>query len=212
MKCVIFAGGESVKKDVIDYDFLDNAYVISADKGYELATSLDIKTNLLIGDFDSIDKVPNDVLNKTFPCEKDDTDLMLAVKEGLAVGCSDFIIYGATGGRLDHMLGNIQCLMYLRNHDANATIISDTEYVKLLSPGKYRIKHKKDHSLSLIAYSSKVTDLCISGTKYETTNCTLENSFPLGISNEIISEDGYATVEFKAGILLVIQSYLYTKF
>ena len=212
MKCVIFAGGEKVSKDSIDYDFIHDSYVISADKGYELASSLNVKSNLLIGDFDSIDKVPNNEIKKTFPREKDDTDLMLAIKEGLAVGCTEFVIYGATGGRLDHMIGNIQCLMYLNDHNANGKIISDTENVMLLSPGKYKIKNKKNFSLSLISYSQKVTGLYISGTKYETTDCVLENNFPLGISNEILPENDYAIIEFKSGTLLVIQSYLLTKF
>lgn len=212
MKGVIFAGGEKVSKDSIDYDFIHDSYVISADKGYELASSLNVKSNLLIGDFDSIDKVPNNEIKKTFPREKDDTDLMLAIKEGLAVGCTEFVIYGATGGRLDHMIGNIQCLMYLKDHNANGKIISDTENVMLLSPGKYKIKNKENFSLSLISYSQKVTGLYISGTKYETTDCVLENNFPLGISNEILPENDYAFIEFKSGTLLVIQSYLLTKF
>lgn len=39
------------------------------------------------------------------PVEKDDTDTLAAVKLGLERECTDFWIYGGTGGkRLDHTL------------------------------------------------------------------------------------------------------------
>ena len=52
---------------------------------------------------------------RRLPVEKDDTDTLAAVKLGLERGCTDFWIYGGTGGkRLDHTLANLQTLLYLR--------------------------------------------------------------------------------------------------
>ena len=42
--------------------------------------------------------------------EKDDTDTELAIKRALAMNCSHITLLGATGGRLDHMIGNIHLL------------------------------------------------------------------------------------------------------
>ena len=51
------------------------------------------------------------------PVEKDDTDTMLALREGLRRGCDTFYLYGATGGaRLDHTLANLQSLAFLLRH------------------------------------------------------------------------------------------------
>ncbi len=204
-KCTIFAGGDTVCRKFVDFSFVKNSLVISADKGYELASSLGIRSDLVLGDFDSMGKIPQHENIKIFPVEKDDTDLMLALKEGLAQGCKSFRIYGATGGRLDHTIGNIQSLMYLLSKNAFGTIVSDKERITLLKPGRYVFDRLEDFTLSLVSYSEKVSGLAISGTKYEVTDCVLTNTFPLGISNKIISEQ--TVVEFSQGILLVIQSY-----
>ena len=209
-KCVIFAGGDPVSKNTVDMEFLNGAFVISADKGYELADSLGMTSDLIIGDFDSAKSVPQVGNIKKYPSEKDDTDLMLAVKSGLDKGCSKFIIYGATGGRLDHMIGNIQTLMYLVSNGAEGSIVSDSEIVQLLAVGSYCIPKREGFSLSLAAYSEKVEQLCISGAKYNVSDCCLTNGFPLGISNEIIED--FARINFKKGVLLVIQSRLFTDF
>lgn len=207
--CIIFAGGEPVSRKMI-YSYLPKEpYVICADKGWELADKNDIKPDLVIGDFDSSLKPENEP-TKVYPVEKDDTDLMLAIKEGIALGYNDFTIFGATGGRFDHMIGNIQSLAYLLEHNCVGRIISDSERIQLLSPGKYNIYPIKDFSLSLAAYSEIVGGLSIKGAKYEVDDCVLTNNFPLGISNKITAD--HAEIEFNKGILLVIQSDLCTKF
>lgn len=209
-KCVVFAGGEPVSKNAVDMQLVREAYVISADKGYDLAAELGISSDLVIGDFDSVKSFPQVENIIKYPSEKDDTDLMLALKAGLEKGCDEFVIYGATGGRLDHMIGNIQSLMYLISHGAVGKIVSDREIVQLLAAGSYSIPKREGFSLSLTAYSEKVCGLCIAGAKYNVNDCELSNDFPLGISNEIAAD--FANISFKKGVLLVIQSALFTDF
>lgn len=204
-KCVIFAGGDAVRRETVDFIFSEDAFVISADRGYELAESLGVISDMVIGDFDSMKKIPQNENVEIFPVEKDDTDLMLAIKAGLDRGCKDFKIYGATGGRLDHTIGNIQSLSYLLSKGAVGEIVSDKERVTLIAPGKYLFDYIADFSLSLISYSESVKGLSIDGVKYELDNAVITNVFPIGISNKIISKR--ACVEFTEGILLVIRSY-----
>lgn len=208
--CVIFAGGEQVSKNCVDFDETENSLVISADRGFLLAEKFGIKSDIIIGDFDSLGAVPEfDSEVITFPPEKDDTDLMLAVKEGLKAGCKTFTLYGCMGGRFDHTLGNIQTLAYLIEKGATGKIISDSEVIQLVPSGNYKIKKRENFSLSLLSYSEQVTGLTIRGTEYTLDNGTVCNSFPIGISNKI-SED-YAEISFNSGKLLIIQSDLLTK-
>lgn len=206
IRCIIFAGGEPLKAENTDFERIKGSYVICADKGLSLAESLGVKPDMIIGDFDSLGHVPDLDNVKTFPVEKDDTDLMLAVKQALEMGFREFDIYGATGGRLDHMTGNIQCLNLLVQNGAWGQMISDNEYITLFGSGSHRIPRKKGFSLSLFAYSPEVKGLVVKGTKYTAENVTLTNASTLGVSNEFL--EGDAEVSFDEGTLLVICSRL----
>ena len=203
-KCTIFAGGEPVSFKTLDMGFISHSVIYGADKGYYLAKKLGIECDVVLGDFDSSEKPEReDIL--LFPIEKDDTDLMLAVRHALEHGCKSFEIYGALGGRADHLFGNIQTLGFVKSHGGSAVMIGDNDRITLLSPGKYHFKKTDGYSLSLFAYSHIVRGLTISGTKYDAADITLEYTFPLGISNKILNEQG-ADVTFDSGLLLVIES------
>ena len=203
-KCTVFAGGEPVSADALDMSFISNSTVYGADKGYYLAKSLGIDCDIVIGDFDSSPRPEcGDVL--VFPKEKDDTDLMLAIKHALKNGAKDIRIYGALGGSADHLYGNIQSLAYIVTNGGSALITGDSDIIRLLPAGRYVISDKKGWSLSLFSYSERVEGLTIKGTKYTAQDITLDNSFPLAVSNCITAPKG-AELSFSAGLLLVIQS------
>ena len=71
---------------------------IAADAGLHLCERLGVRPDVVLGDFDSMDasEAPPDCIR--VPVEKDDTDTMLALREGLRRGCDTFYLYGATGG------------------------------------------------------------------------------------------------------------------
>ena len=66
----------------------------------------------LIGDFDSVRlKLPTDAVITRLPAEKDDPDLLSALKVGWAKGSREFHIFGGLGGRVDHTISNIQLMV-----------------------------------------------------------------------------------------------------
>lgn len=204
-KCSIFTGGVIKDLSFINVNSVKNTFVICADSGYLYAKELKIEPDLLIGDYDSLGYVPEEVKNTiSFPSEKDDTDLMLAVREALKHGYDSIDIYGALGGRFDHTFSNIQTLGFIALHNVKARILSDSEEISLLNPGKYTFDQRADFSLSLFAYSDIVEGLCIKGAKYPADKITLTSSFPLGMSNCIIEKT--AEISFEKGRLLAIQS------
>ena len=205
-KCVIFAGGDPVRKETVSTDITGDAYIICADKGLQLAHSIGIKEDVILGDFDSLGHKPEGGNVMTFPVEKDDTDLMLAVRTALEQGHKRFYIYGACGGRLDHMMGNIACLSMITDNGAKGTIIGDDEIVSMYDPCSFTVPYKEGFSLSLFAYAGKVSGLYISGTKYTADGFSLDPSVTLGVSNEITADK--AEISFTHGRLLVIQSRL----
>ena len=80
----------------IDISLLQDFFIISADAGYLHAKKLGLKTNILIGDFDTLAEIPTDIDEVIkFPKEKDDTDTMLAIKLAIERGYDNIDIYGA---------------------------------------------------------------------------------------------------------------------
>ncbi|SEK20257.1 thiamine diphosphokinase [Ruminococcus albus] len=204
--CVIFAGGDPVKAETVDKSLLENAFIICADKGFALAESLAVEADIVLGDFDSLNYTPKGDKVMCFPPEKDDTDLMLAVNKALEIGAKKIVIYGACGGRIDHMIGNIACLALIAEKGASGTIVGDNDILSFHMPGEFSVPYKEGFSLSLFAYSREVKGLAISGAKYSVQDCTLTDSVTLGVSNEIIPPA--AKISFTEGRLLVIQSRL----
>ena len=117
MACYIFGAG--------DFDGLEERpgaedYVIAADGGYTACRRAGVEPQLLLGDFDSLAEVPALPHVERVPVEKDDTDMMLAVKRGLERGETLFHLYGGMGGqRTDHTVANLQALLYLADHGAD---------------------------------------------------------------------------------------------
>jgi len=202
-RCIIFSASkiESYKK--ININICSGDYIICADGGYLHAKALGIKPHLLIGDFDSLAIAPDDdVKTEKYPAEKDDTDTMLAIKNGFKNGCDEFLIIGGLGGELHHILANIQSLKYALDRNAKAVLEDDKNTVEMINCGS-RILNKSDGELvSLFAYSPKCEGLSIKGVKYPLERVVLDNAFPLGVSNKITDE--FATVTVENGDLLIV--------
>ena len=205
MKCVIFTGGEqeAFLPEGVD---TEGALIIAADSGYRGCRALGFTPALVLGDFDSLGEIPEDIGHTVFPKEKDDTDLMLAVREALSRGCKDITILGAMGGRFDHTFANVQTLAFIAENGGRGRIVSTREEIRLLTAGEHRFPKREGRSLSLFAYSGEVKGLTLKGVKYALENGSITNAFPIGISNEITAD--YAEVSFTEGLLLAVMSTL----
>lgn len=195
--CYIFGAGE---RSVCDISLSPEDLVIAADGGFDYLEALGLRADYVLGDFDSVlsYELPSDCIR--YPKEKDDTDMMLAVKLGLEKGYTEFVIYGGLGGRLDHTLANIQVLTYLSRHGAEGTLYTSGYAIRVVSDGT--ISFGKDlpentpgNLCSVFSLSDTCSSVTIHGLQYETDNITLTNAFPLGISNEFTGKKAYIHVE-----------------
>lgn len=203
--CAIFAGGPEDGTPCRPVP--EDAYVICADSGLRLAERLGIAPDLVLGDFDSLGAVPEQLPHMTVPVEKDDTDTVLAARVALEKGFRDIRIYGAFGGRLDHTFANLQTLEFLHNAGAHGELTGVRDTAFLMGGGESRrLPKQPQQTLSLFAWSAQCSGVCIRGVHYPLENGTLQRSFPLGVSNEITAEE--AEIVCGEGLLLVICSAL----
>lgn len=184
MACWIFGAGDffGLAKRPESGDF-----VIAADGGWRICQKENIEPDLLLGDFDSLQQVPDFDKIHRVPVEKDDTDMMLAVKEGLQRGEREFYLYGGMGGkRTDHTVANFQTLLYLAHHDAQGWLYGNREQYTAIMGSEIVFPSREKGILSVFCMGETAQGVTISGGQYEVQNVELSPDFPLGVSNHFV--------------------------
>lgn len=142
---------------------------------------------------------------------KDDTDTEHALRLLLELGCKTVHMFGCTGSRLDHVLGNIQLLGYGLRAGAECEILDAHNRIRLIRQ-ETLLKRQEQFGtyVSLIPYTPQVTGLTLEGFAYPLKDFTMscfyrEDAAPVsGISNEITGEQ--ARISWKEGILVLVES------
>jgi len=192
-RCYIAGAGEFVESVLP----ADDDYIIAADGGYTALTSRGIVPDLVVGDFDSLGDIPDHPNVVQSPVEKDETDMMLAVKEGLDRGCRLFTINGGLGGRLDQTFANIQILAYLAENEAFGTLLGLDTCIIAIKGGEVELSvdTTKGKRISVFSHGEKAEGVTLKGFKYPLENATVTNTYPIGTSNEFTDEDAVISVE-----------------
>ena len=176
--------------------------VIAADDGYTSLKAAGISPDLLVGDFDSLTDIPEDIPKKAYSPQKDDTDLALAMAEGIAQGYRTFRMYGASGGRGDHTFANLQLLGGASKQGFHCTMICPSCDVYAVTNGTLALgKLAKGTIVSVFCHGEQANGVTLRGLKYPLNDATLTCDKPLGISNEAMGDT--ASVSVQNGTLLV---------
>ena len=204
-RCVIFTArceGDPARA----YAPREGDYVLCADGGWQVARGMGVKPDLVIGDFDSSDE-PADARTERLPVEKDDTDTMLCLKRGLALGFDDFLLVGGFGGRVDHTVANFQALHYAAAHRARAAMADGLCWAAVVKDGAIRVSRDAlgpgiQPKLSVFALTDACEGVTIRGAKYALEDGALSSAFPLGVSNEFAAPE--AEIRVRRGAALII--------
>ena len=197
--CYIVGAGDNYG---LDFTPSPNDYVIAADAGIRYLEESGITANLVIGDFDSLDAVPTHPNTTALNPEKDDTDMLAAVREGIKAGYRDFHIYGGTGGRIDHTLANLQVLAYLAENGMQGFLFEEKNVITAITNRKLSFDIIPSGYVSVFSHTEKSEGVYLRGLKYELENATLTNTFPLGVSNEFIGKE--SSISVNDGTLLIV--------
>ena len=182
---------------------MDDDVIIAADGGYDSLKKRGYTPDILIGDLDSITSdIPDGIRTLKHPKEKDETDMFLAYFEGVRLGYSEFVMLGATGGRLDHTYANLSLLLYAKERGHNVTLIDERNVILCVKNEAITLAGEKGATLSVFAFGGEASGVTLKGTKYEVDGATLSPAFPLGVSNEFTDTPAYISVT--DGALIVI--------
>ena len=173
----------------------DNDLIIAADAGLKNAERFNLKPDYIVGDFDSLEYVPDGSNVIKHPVKKDETDTILAVDVAFEKGYNNFIIYGCLGGRLDQTIASIQTAAYITEKGGNAVFIDNETYMTVINNNNICFSEDNKGTVSVFSLSEKSYGVCENGLLYELENAELTSDYPLGVSNEFIKKDAKISVE-----------------
>ncbi|RBW67513.1 thiamine diphosphokinase [Bacillus taeanensis] len=211
MHIIILANGPEIDyHDLMPYKEL-NAVWVGVDRGVHYLLTKGITPRYAFGDFDSLTKEETEWLSshsldkQIYAPEKDQTDLEIAIDWAVAQKPEQITILGATGGRLDHALINIQLLLKGFQNNLKMSIVDKQNKLSMVGPGSYIInKENYFKYVSFISFSHSVEGLTLKGFKYPLENEQLSWGSSLCISNELVEEKG--CYSFLNGILIMVKS------
>lgn len=181
---------------------IGDGFVIAADRGVTSLANLHRMPDLTVGDFDSLGYVPIGEQVERHPAEKDDTDMLLALRRGIQRGFDTFVLYGGMGGRLDHTLANLQTLLFAAKQGKRAYLVGEGVVVSAVCDGALYVDNNEKNYVSIFAADGDAEGVCMENLKYAPKNITLTSDFPLGVSNESLG--AAFGVSVKQGALYVL--------
>lgn len=197
----------------------DKVFVV--DKGLQYADTLQILPDVILGDFDTVDKsllfrYEERILAgelkaciERYPAKKDASDTELALMKAIEMEADEVTILAGTGSRLDHVLMNMELLLMAERAAVNCYIVDETNRIQMLSDEartEVIIQRKKQHGkyLSVIPLSPVVKGLTMSGVAYPLKDKEILLGNTLTVSNRIT--EPAAIISLKQGSIWVIES------
>jgi len=189
--------------------------LIAVDAGLASADALGLVPDYVVGDFDTADpqliakykELPFIVWEVHWP-EKNETDTELARSRALAIGCEEIAFLGATGGRADHLLGNIHALYLCMQKGVDAYLVDAQNKIYLLDDGKVFYQEAVwGNYISFLPYTEAVTGITLQGFKYPLDKREIRQGEEVGlcISNELT--EAKAVLTFDIGVLVCVESH-----
>ncbi|UTC08015.1 thiamine pyrophosphokinase [Latilactobacillus curvatus] len=192
-------------------EMIDGQWV-TADRGTWRLLQKGVTPVVSVGDFDSLTAAERTTVQsavkdiRSVQAEKDDTDTQLALSIALTEFNADqVVLYGATGGRMDHFLANLfmplesrfkPFLDRLEMRDRQNTI-------RFYAPGTYQLQKEADKRYLAFVPLVPTTGLNLIDEKYRLVD--YQTQVPISwASNEFIGETGQFS--FETGVVAVIQS------
>ena len=156
--------------------------IIAVDGGLSTCDKLRIRPHFIIGDMDSAGEELlakyHDIPQKSYPTEKDETDLELAIQSVLEQGINHATLFCALKMRTDHSLYNLHLL---RRYKEMLTIETDYETLFFVTEEK-KIFCEPGQKISLMPLGATANGVSTTGLKWELENACIDGNF-MSVSN-----------------------------
>ncbi len=203
---LLIANGEACSEELLGQLLEWSPYVVVLDRAAHRVLDLDIKIDVLLGDFDGTFD-PQKVLAHQYPLEivhtpdQNKTDLEKGIEFLIQRGFPAVNIVWATGRRADHTISNLTNIV--RYKDQIKIVLLD-DYSKVFPlRGTFEKWYTAATPISLIPVGT-VTGITTEGLKYDLLNEALVLGQRSGNSNEVL-RDGFVRIKAQVGDLLIME-------
>lgn len=203
---LIIANGAACNPELLGQLLEWSPLVIVLDSAIERVMELDIKVDVLLGDFDR-DFDPNYYREKQYPIEivhtpdQDKTDLEKAFDYLYERKIPAANVVWATGKRADHTITNLTNIV--RYRDKLKIVILDDHSKVFLLPRKFEKWYTANTPISLIPIGH-VSGIHSENLFYPLKNDSLTIGYRTGSSNHV-AKDGLVVIEHQEGDLLLME-------
>jgi len=210
MKALILANGELYKSDVLRRRIGTEEFdlVLGADGGAHYADTLNVTVDTIIGDLDSLSDLEqhgrSDIKLVSYPAEKDETDLELALLYAEEQGVDRIIVVGALGRRMDMTIANMLLITHASSRPCRIEVWHGEQTGWVIRPPGEDISGYPGDIVSLIPIGGYASGVTTKGLKYPLKDEDLSIVTMRGISN--LLEEPSAHVRLSDGLLLVIHT------
>lgn len=205
-RCVILCAGPVTDAAALRPLLRADDAIWAADGGWRLAQRLGVTPTRLVADFDSMPPpdLPPSVQVDRLPMRKDVTDAAAAAQAAYEEGYREFLLLGATGGRLDHQQGAFLLAANLAHKGCGVTLADEKNEISVFTASPGAVPCRPGCKVSLFAFGGSVLGLTVTGLAYELTDYDLSPYDALCVSNEFT--DRTAQITFREGTLLLFYS------
>ena len=203
---LIIANGAACHDELLGQLLEWQPLVIVLDSAIERVINLNIKVDVVLGDFDR-GLNPEEITATQFPIEiihkpdQNKTDLEKAFDYLIERGIPAVNVVWATGRRADHTITNLTNIVSYRN--LLKIVIHDDHSKIFLLPQKFQKWYPKQTNISLIPIGI-VTGITTPNLLYPLEKESLTMGYRTGSSNAVV-EDGLVTILHDEGDLLLME-------
>ncbi len=210
MRALILVNGELYEPDVLRSRIRAEAFdlVLGADGGARYACTLNVTLNAVIGDLDSLSDLEQQGINNTefvsYPVEKDETDLELALLYAEEQGADQIVMVGVMGGRMDMTIANILLIAHASLSSCRIEVWHGDQTGWVIKPPGEDIPGHPGDTVSLIPLGGYASGITTKGLKHSLKDEELTFGPARGISN--LLEKPSAHIKLSEGLLLAVHT------
>lgn len=189
--------------------------VVAADGGLAVLKEAGIHADALIGDLDSAGRLgltDADACRAAdrvirLPHDKDDIDLVSAVRWAWDAGAREFVLLGALGGRPDMDIASLQLSALISRSGGLAVLEDDDWSAAAISDGSLRLRRSGGGGpvdpVSVLALSDICSGVGLAGLRYGLADAELRNTSSRWTSNECVAGQDPG-ISVRTGTLAVV--------